>query len=218
MLDTSFNLDSPAVHTHSVQTDRLARAPVFRWAPMLHLGALVAAYGTFLTQPLMTASSSARELLGLIHGMSPAIEMSEQDFIGTVGGLGAALFKIDIDAQQAVTYSVLSSLEVMFRQGSWLAATLILVFAILLPVAKLSITCAASLVGPGGRIGALHARLLTANRFQLLDVLVIAILVIAWSSIGVAVQPEIGFYALVIFVALFTAEAILRPRNPRSAH
>lgn len=171
------------------------------------LAALVGAYALFLTQPLMTVSSSARHLLETIHGMSPGLTVGRDDFIAGIERMTSWL-QFDINAEQAVSYTVFSSLEALLREGSWLAAALIFLFALLLPMVKLVVRAAVLIAEDRPGFGAAHRFLLASNRFQMVDVLVIALIVVAFGSIGVSVTPDVGFYALAGYVALSAADTI----------
>lgn len=101
-------------------------------------------------------------------------------------------------------FSVLSSLRHLLESGNLVASMLVLVFSVLFPVMKL-LGAARHMLGSRKANGKVVGLLGSVHRFAMLDVLVVALMVIMFSSATpMSIKVGAGFYA---FVAYWFAQA-----------
>lgn len=94
------------------------------------------------------------------------------------------------------SYSLIDTVRALFEAGETALALLIALFSLVTPVLKLGVVSLLHLQAPSPGSGwALWAERL--GKWSLTDVLVVAVLIVVWSSAGLslAVQPGLWFFA-----------------------
>lgn len=143
------------------------------------------------TRMIMLVTLAATVLLA-VGLLAPAIRMKN-----TMGSLGDLMVAFDPDlAQRATVLSIVGSIAQLLREKDYFMGTVILVFSVLFPIAKL-VAIAAAIWRAGGA-GETHGRLLWVKRlgkYSMLDVMVLALIVITLKQFpAVRVELSYGVY------------------------
>ncbi|MEO0496370.1 MAG: paraquat-inducible protein A [Pseudomonadota bacterium] len=128
-------------------------------------------------------------------------------------GLGLVLPLVELERLFVLTDrpSLIEIIAGLANQGSWGIAAIVAVFSILFPAAKiLAVTASALGAGKGRITGALAA----VSKWSMLDVLLVAIVIFAAKTSGLAsaiTQPGVWFFATSTLLAA-TASVLVRRR------
>ncbi len=114
---------------------------------------------------------------------------------------------------QAESYSVLSGILALFRDGDLIIATLLLAFSVLFPVAKLVVV---RLTLHGAGRGAVPPRLLAAmavlSKYSMTDVFVLALIVVASRTLPgdsrIAIEWGAIAFALAALLSMYLTSAV----------
>lgn len=165
------------------------------WAGRLMVVASGALLGAGLVGPCMTIIPSLGELDFWVRLLKP--------------GMG-----------RPTTYSMLGGIIEIMRHENWWIGVLLLTFSCVFPTVKLTIMSAAlSLLARGRSGGVLLEFAHHTGKFSMLDVLVIALVVIAVNGLPgrTAVQLHWGVYVFAASVVLSLAASVLLNRLQRGA-
>ncbi len=112
------------------------------------------------------------------------------------------------------TYSILEGVWHLYSLGEWFIATLILVCSVVVPIVKLGALTWAAMTGMVRSYHPFMLRLLqTLGKWGMLDVLIVAVLVVAYRHFpgGTRVHVEIGLYFFAVSVLLSMVGGFLLP-------
>jgi len=172
-----------------------ARPVQLVWAIRLGIGAAAVSLGFGLVLPCMSTQTHFGEYQSWIRLLRPNLEQTRQ-------------------------YSVLSGILAMLRHEGMAIGLLLLFFSAIFPTAKLAVMAYAThALARGQRAGWLLAAAHHTGKFSMLDVLVLALIVIAIKGLGpnteVRLQIGVGLFAgsvlasLVVSILLSRLEARL---------
>ncbi|MFW6412868.1 MAG: paraquat-inducible protein A [Oceanicaulis sp.] len=110
-------------------------------------------------------------------------------------------------------YSLVDTVRALYAEDERALAALVALFSIVTPVLKLSGLSILTTRRRGDARGPLAAIVAVIGRWSLADVLVVAILIVVWSSagaLGAASQPGLWFFGGSAILLLIAAELVLR--------
>lgn len=119
------------------------------------------------------------------------------------------------EMNQTKQYSVLSGILAMIRHDGLGIGLLLLFFSAIFPTAKLAVMAwATDALGRGRRAGWLLTVAHHTGKFSMLDVLVLALIVVAIKGLGdttrVSLEPGVGLFAISVIASLIASVMLSR--------
>lgn len=129
-------------------------------------------------------------------------------------GLGLVLPLVELERLFVLTDrpSLIEIIAGLADQGSWAIAAVVIIFSVLFPAAKILAVTASALGAGQGRITGMLA---AVSKWSLLDVLLVAILIFAAKTSGLAsaiTQPGVWFFAAATVLAAAASVLVRRMR------
>lgn len=114
-------------------------------------------------------------------------------------------------------HSILSMIAALYQDGELLLCAILLVFSVLLPAAKIMLLAAMLAMPRAGPVPPVLRRILDAvNKWAMLDVLVVALVIVGVRTSGVAAalsRPGLYFFCAAVVLIMIATVLTLKPRE-----